>query len=45
MGPMEVPSQSAETIKIPTSHYEFGANFLDPKVNFSSPLVKVEFLA
>ncbi|KAI3837843.1 hypothetical protein MKW98_026510 [Papaver atlanticum] len=32
MGPMEVPSQSAETIKIPTSHYEFGANFLDPKL-------------
>ncbi|KAF8389583.1 hypothetical protein HHK36_024099 [Tetracentron sinense] len=32
MGPMEVPSQSTETIKIPTSHYEFGANFLDPKL-------------
>lgn len=33
MGPMELPSQSAEVIKIPTSHYEFGANFLDPKVH------------
>lgn len=33
MGPTEVPSQSSETIKIPTAHYEFGANFIDPKVN------------
>ncbi|KAF5737955.1 mitochondrial import receptor subunit TOM40-1-like [Tripterygium wilfordii] len=32
MGPMEIPSQSSETIKIPTAHYEFGANFLDPKL-------------
>lgn len=32
MGPTEIPSQSSETIKIPTAHYEFGANFLDPKV-------------
>ncbi|XP_065868693.1 mitochondrial import receptor subunit TOM40-1 [Euphorbia lathyris] len=32
MGPMELPSQSAETIKIPTAHYEFGANFVDPKL-------------
>lgn len=33
MGPMTVPSQSPETIKIPTAHYEFGANFIDhPKV-------------
>ncbi|CAI9107216.1 OLC1v1006524C2 [Oldenlandia corymbosa var. corymbosa] len=32
MGPVEIPSQSPETIKIPTSHYEFGANFLDPKL-------------
>ncbi|KAF3457385.1 hypothetical protein FNV43_RR02042 [Rhamnella rubrinervis] len=32
MGPTEVPSQSSETIKIPTAHYEFGANFLDPKL-------------
>lgn len=32
MGPTEVPSQSGEVIKIPTSHYEFGANFIDPKV-------------
>ncbi|CAM8928272.1 unnamed protein product [Rhodiola kirilowii] len=32
MGPTEVPSQGAETIKIPTSHYEFGANFLDPNL-------------
>nr|KJB77414.1 hypothetical protein B456_012G135700 [Gossypium raimondii] len=30
MGPTEIPSQSAETIKIPTAHYEFGANFIDP---------------
>ena len=26
MGPMEIPSQSSEAIKIPTAHYEFGAN-------------------
>lgn len=32
MGPTEVPSQSPEAIKIPTAHYEFGANFMDPKV-------------
>ncbi|CAI0415366.1 unnamed protein product [Linum tenue] len=32
MGPMELPSQGAETLKIPTAHYEFGANFIDPKV-------------
>ncbi|KAM7496323.1 hypothetical protein LguiA_020737 [Lonicera macranthoides] len=32
MGPTEIPSQSAETIKIPTAHYEFGANFIDPKL-------------
>lgn len=32
MGPTEIPSQSSETIKIPTAHYEFGANFIDPKV-------------
>ncbi|PIA53218.1 hypothetical protein AQUCO_00900063v1 [Aquilegia coerulea] len=31
MGPMEFPSQSSEVIKIPTSNYEFGANFIDPK--------------
>ncbi|KAI3819594.1 hypothetical protein L1987_13435 [Smallanthus sonchifolius] len=33
MGPTEVPSQSAETIKIPTANYEFGANFIDPKAH------------
>lgn len=32
MGPTEIPSQSSETIKIPTSHYEFGVNFLDPRL-------------
>ncbi|BAF11889.1 mitochondrial import receptor subunit TOM40-1 [Oryza sativa Japonica Group] len=32
MGSLEVPSQSTETIKVPTSHYEFGANFIDPKL-------------
>ncbi|KAG8063556.1 hypothetical protein GUJ93_ZPchr0003g17441 [Zizania palustris] len=32
MGSLEVPSQSTETIKVPTAHYEFGANFLDPKL-------------
>lgn len=34
MGPTELPSQSSETIKIPTAHYEFGANYYDPKVIF-----------
>ena len=34
MGPTEVPSQSPDTIKIPTANYEFGANFIDPKVGF-----------
>ncbi|GAB2284540.1 hypothetical protein Dimus_018994 [Dionaea muscipula] len=32
MGPQEIPSQSSETIKIPTANYEFGANFIDPKL-------------
>ncbi|KAK1316044.1 Mitochondrial import receptor subunit TOM40-1 [Acorus calamus] len=32
MGSMEVPSQSSDTIKVPTAHYEFGANFIDPKL-------------
>ncbi|KAL8146765.1 mitochondrial import receptor subunit TOM40-1-like [Apium graveolens] len=33
MGPTEVPSQDPKTvIKVPTSHYEFGANFIDPKL-------------
>lgn len=32
MGPTEVPAQSSEIIKIPTAHYEFGANYFDPKV-------------
>jgi hypothetical protein len=34
MGSLEVPAQGPETIKVPTAHYEFGANFLDPKVCF-----------
>ncbi|XP_072976610.1 mitochondrial import receptor subunit TOM40-1-like [Typha angustifolia] len=32
MGSMDVPSQSSDVIKVPTAHYEFGANFLDPKL-------------
>ncbi|XP_059454138.1 mitochondrial import receptor subunit TOM40-1 isoform X2 [Corylus avellana] len=32
MGPTAIPSQSSETIKIPTAQYEFGANFIDPKL-------------
>lgn len=32
MGSMEVPSQSADVIKVPTAQYEFGANFLDPQL-------------
>ncbi|XP_058107623.1 mitochondrial import receptor subunit TOM40-1-like isoform X2 [Magnolia sinica] len=32
MGSAAIPSQSAEPIKVPTAHYEFGANFLDPKM-------------
>ncbi|GFQ04181.1 mitochondrial import receptor subunit tom40-1 [Phtheirospermum japonicum] len=32
MGPTEIPAQSSETVKIPTAHYEFGANFIDPKL-------------
>ncbi|XP_006644056.1 mitochondrial import receptor subunit TOM40-1-like [Oryza brachyantha] len=32
MGSMELPSQGAEVIKVPTSNYEFGANFMDPKM-------------
>ncbi|KAG6433509.1 hypothetical protein SASPL_105123 [Salvia splendens] len=32
MGPTAIPAQSAETIKIPTANYEFGTNFIDPKL-------------
>ncbi|XP_038988262.1 mitochondrial import receptor subunit TOM40-1-like [Phoenix dactylifera] len=32
MGSVEVPSPSSGAIKVPTAHYEFGANFLDPKL-------------
>ena len=32
MGAAEIPSQSSETIKIPTAQYEFGVNYMDPKV-------------
>lgn len=32
MGPTEIPTQSTEIIKVPISNYEFGANFIDPKV-------------
>ncbi|KAM0947951.1 putative eukaryotic porin/Tom40 [Dioscorea sansibarensis] len=32
MGLAELPLQSSDTIKVPTAYYEFGANFLDPKL-------------
>ncbi|KAL3653213.1 hypothetical protein CASFOL_002894 [Castilleja foliolosa] len=32
MGPTEIPAQSSDIIKIPSAHYEFGANFIDPKL-------------
>ncbi|KAJ9565202.1 hypothetical protein OSB04_001168 [Centaurea solstitialis] len=41
MGPTEVPAQSAETIKIPTATYDFGANFIDPKVAIGLKLIMV----
>ena len=43
MGSAEIPSQSSDTIKVgvPTAHYEFGANFLDPKVAFLAVLLKL----
>lgn len=31
MGSLEVPSQSTEIFKVPASHYEFGANFIDSR--------------
>ncbi|MCO5560286.1 hypothetical protein L7F22_013898 [Adiantum nelumboides] len=31
MGVLEVPSQTNEIFKVSTSHYEFGANFLDTR--------------
>ncbi|RYR34894.1 hypothetical protein Ahy_A10g049952 isoform C [Arachis hypogaea] len=33
MGSTEIPSQSTETIKIPTAIYEFGATFIDHPKN------------
>lgn len=43
MGPTEIPSQSTETIKIPTANYEFGANYIDPNVSdyYSIYIVKI----
>ncbi|CAO2180272.1 unnamed protein product [Urochloa humidicola] len=32
MGSIEVPAQGSEVIKIPTSNYEFGANFISQKM-------------
>ncbi|OEL13476.1 Mitochondrial import receptor subunit TOM40-1 [Dichanthelium oligosanthes] len=32
MGSMEVPAQGSDVIKIPTSNYEFGANFINHKM-------------
>ncbi|KAI5006738.1 mitochondrial import receptor subunit TOM40-1-like [Hordeum vulgare subsp. vulgare] len=32
MGSLEVPSQGPEVIKVATSNYEFGANYIDPKL-------------
>ncbi|KAJ0037680.1 hypothetical protein Pint_23257 [Pistacia integerrima] len=33
MGPIEVPShQTTDALKVPTAHYEFGANYIDPKL-------------
>lgn len=37
MGPTEI--QSSEIVKIPTANYEFGANYIDPKVYISCFLV------
>jgi hypothetical protein len=36
MGSVEIPAQGNDVIKTPNGTYEFGANFLDPKVA-SSP--------
>lgn len=44
MGPTTIPSQSAETIKIPTAQYEFGANFMDPKVGCHHRICFFRFL-
>ncbi|KAL4350110.1 hypothetical protein AHAS_Ahas10G0109200 [Arachis hypogaea] len=45
MGSTEIPSQSTETIKIPTAIYEFGATFIDhPKVLFP-PLILLSFVS
>lgn len=44
MGPTTIPSQSAETIKIPTAQYEFGANFMDPKVGCQHRIYFSRFL-
>ncbi|WVZ71605.1 hypothetical protein U9M48_020174, partial [Paspalum notatum var. saurae] len=32
MGSVELPAQGSEVIKIPMSNYEFGANFINPKL-------------
>ncbi|KAL3517922.1 hypothetical protein ACH5RR_020511 [Cinchona calisaya] len=32
MGLAEIPSPVSDNLKVPTAHYEFGANYLDPKL-------------
>ncbi|EFJ15593.1 hypothetical protein SELMODRAFT_403082 [Selaginella moellendorffii] len=32
MGSIEVPQQSPQIVKVPSAHYEFGANFLSPRL-------------
>jgi hypothetical protein len=40
MGSIEIPAQGSEVIKVPTSNYEFGANFINQRVALLFPLHK-----
>lgn len=37
-----MPAQSSQTIKVSASHYEFGANLIDSRVNFEGVLLSDE---
>lgn len=40
MGSIEIPAQGNDVIKVPTSNYEFGANFVNQRVVLLFPLYK-----
>uniref|UniRef100_A0ACD5VXE1 Uncharacterized protein n=1 Tax=Avena sativa TaxID=4498 RepID=A0ACD5VXE1_AVESA len=40
MGNMEIPTQGADVVKVPTTSYDFGANFIDSKLMLIGRLLR-----